>query len=681
MTEELGTVISTPDSPSPANMSFVVNSGAVHRGMFVELDYSEGTMIAFVNNLVKTNRYFERADSVKEFESNGVALNEQFPTTEWEFLVAQTRPLGVFRDGMIKRATLPAGPGTKVRVASKENLNRFLSFSQEDGLHLGEVEFHGIPVKLQLSKLLQKHAAILALSGAGKCVSPKTEILFSDGSRKEIGKLVDEKLSKGFKVEDGVEFTENNDPKLKVVSVNPNNRLTFSTIKAFTRRKAPKTMYQIKTRTGKQIELTPEHLVPVLDGEIRWTQAKDLREGNVLLGPKEAVGKKGTLQLELFFDPVLEITQFKPDFEYVYDLAVEARNFTANNLIIHNSYLVSVMLEELLDRKKEHGRIAVVVLDVHGEYTNFAQPVTDKEHKDYSSRSGVVKARDIKIGVPKLSAFMLSAMMPGSSAVQRRDLGRVMEKLKTEMKSGVGPYDLNSIKTEIIKDEEIKENSKKALLAWLGELEEMRLFGKFDSPAVEELVKPGELTVVDLSQIVNVKKKQLIVNYFSQKLFQMRRKKEIPPFLMVLEEAHQFIPERAGKETALARSILQTIAREGRKFGACLCLISQRPIQLSTTVLSQCNSHIILRITNPYDLKHIGQSCEGLDSRSEEMISGLKVGEALIIGEATGFPLFFKVRERKSPESSHEIPLELAAREFEEKSTEKKREAKQFLGE
>src|SRR3989344_3126320 len=100
MEKEIVTVISGMDSPSPSALDFVVNQGVVHRGQFVELDYSEGTMICLVTDVYKTNRYFERAESVKEFESSGTKLFEQFPTAEWEYLVAKTKPLGVFRGGL-----------------------------------------------------------------------------------------------------------------------------------------------------------------------------------------------------------------------------------------------------------------------------------------------------------------------------------------------------------------------------------------------------------------------------------------------------------------------------------------------------------------------------------------------------------------------------------------------------
>ena len=508
---EIGTVISTPDSPNPAKVSFVVDSSEpVHRGQFVEMEYSEGTLIALVNNVIKTNRYFERADSVKEFESNGLSLNEQFPSSEWEFLVAETRPLGVFTETLTKRSTFPLSPGTKVRIATEKNLKKFFHF-EENGLYLGKVEYHETDVKINLTRMLQKHIAILAQSGAGK------------------------------------------------------------------------------------------------------------------------------------------------------------------------SYFTSVLLEELLNRKPEQGRIATIVLDVHGEYTSFAEPVTDKKYVDYSSKTKLVNARNIRIGASKLSAGMFSSILPGLSAPQKRDLGRVIQTLQKKMKEGLGPYSLNDLRKELSKDEQVKDATEKVLNSWFAELDSLNLFAETDSPSIEDLVEPGKMTVIDLSDIINLKKKQIMVNYFANKLFFLRRKKSIPPFLLILEEAHQFIPQNVSKEGAISRSILETIAREGRKFGASLCLISQRPIQLSTTILSQCNTNIILRITNPYDLKHIGESAEGMDSRSLDMITVLRVGEALILGEATGFPLFFKVRKRNSMESKHEKSLEDSAKEFESNAEEKENEARQFL--
>ena len=247
------------------------------------------------------------------------------------------------------------------------------------------------------------------------------------------------------------------------------------------------------------------------------------------------------------------------------------------------------------------------------------------------------------------------------------------------MKNGLGPFDFKTVKNALLNDKEINDKTKKVLLGWIDHLDDLHLFGKFDSPSLLDVVKPGHLTIIDLSDVINMKKKQIIVSYLAQKLFYERRKKAIPPFLLVVEEAHQFIPEMAKAEKSITKGIMQTIAREGRKFGASLCLVSQRPIQLDTTTLSQCNNKLILRITNPYDLTHIGKSAEGIDSNSEQMLTSLRVGEALIVGEATGHPVFFKVRKRKSQPSKHEIPMEQAARDFETNSKQNDADTEQFL--
>lgn len=80
---------------------------------------------------------------------------------------------------------------------------------------------------------------------------------------------------------------------------------------------------------------------------------------------------------------------------------------------------------------------------------------------------------------------------------------------------------------------------------------------------------------------------------------------------------------------------------------ACLCLISQRPKKLSSTVLSQLNSKMVLNIKNPYDLKHLMDSSEAITKEYADMISGLGVGEMLLIGSAVNYPIFIDIRERK----------------------------------
>ena len=166
--EPIGTIVSTLESPTPSKIDFVVMNGKVHRGQFIEIPFSEGLLMGMITNVRKTNKYFERADAVKEYESQGAKLFEQFPVNDWEYVLAEVNPLGIFVEKKFKRTTFPPSPGTSVYNAEPQNIEQFLGLDVEKGLELGEMEFHPVKIKLNLSRFFQKHVAILAMSGAGK---------------------------------------------------------------------------------------------------------------------------------------------------------------------------------------------------------------------------------------------------------------------------------------------------------------------------------------------------------------------------------------------------------------------------------------------------------------------------------------------------------------------------------
>jgi DNA helicase HerA-like ATPase len=66
---------------------------------------------------------------------------------------------------------------------------------------------------------------------------------------------------------------------------------------------------------------------------------------------------------------------------------------------------------------------------------------------------------------------------------------------------------------------------------------------------------------------------------------------------------------------------------------------------MSVTALSQCNTNLILRIRNPYDLDFIGRTSESIDRPALNMLPSLDIGEALFVGEAINFPVLFQIRK------------------------------------
>jgi DNA helicase HerA-like ATPase len=313
------------------------------------------------------------------------------------------------------------------------------------------------------------------------------------------------------------------------------------------------------------------------------------------------------------------------------------------------SHLSSVLIEEMLSRENSP---AMIVIDPHGEYTIFSQD------ERFSFKTKVWNKETISFATYKLSANSFAELIPEMSAAQRRDLAKIIEGLKRKKQA----YNLSDLIKEV-EGSDIKQNVKNALVSWLEDLNSTGLFSNINKPSLQELARVSGLSVIDLSSFVHLKEKQIVVTRIARSLFEARRNKIIPPFIIIIEESHQFCPQGEEESKAISRNVIEQIAREGRKFFASLVLISQRPIRLSTTALSQCNTHIILRITNPYDLQHIEESSEGITSEIARAISGLKVGEAFIVGEAVNFPILIKVRKR-SVKTKKEESIEEAVKEF-----------------
>lgn len=122
------------------------------------------------------------------------------------------------------------------------------------------------------------------------------------------------------------------------------------------------------------------------------------------------------------------------------------------------------------------------------------------------------------------------------------------------------------------------------------------------------------------------------------------------PLLVVLEEAHSYL--KAGEDSISSRTV-QMIAKEGRKYGVGLLLVTQRPSELDETVLSQCGTMIALRMNNAKDRGHIRSAVQDELQSMVDLLPSLRTGEALISGEAVKIPSRVKfIKIANAPKSS-----------------------------
>ena len=142
---------------------------------------------------------------------------------------------------------------------------------------------------------------------------------------------------------------------------------------------------------------------------------------------------------------------------------------------------------------------------------------------------------------------------------------------------------------------------------------------------------------------------------FQYKLWQTKDERKKDPILFICEEAHRYVPNHGEAQYKEAQEAIRRIAKEGRKYGLGLGLISQRPSDVESTVLSQCNSWIILRLTNSGDQEHVAKFLPDSLSGLTKMLPALTRREALFVGEAAALPSRIRIKklpEEKLPDSN-----------------------------
>ncbi|WP_429023051.1 ATP-binding protein [Aeromonas allosaccharophila] len=132
-----------------------------------------------------------------------------------------------------------------------------------------------------------------------------------------------------------------------------------------------------------------------------------------------------------------------------------------------------------------------------------------------------------------------------------------------------------------------------------------------------------------------------LLEMYSEVLFK-RGQGNSHPTLLVLEEAHQYIRDPYNEDSNQVKAY-ERIAKEGRKFGCSLLVSTQRPSELSSTVLAMCSNWISLRLTNERDLTTLRYAVEHGNEQLINEISGLPRGDAIAFGSAFNLPIRFSI--------------------------------------
>lgn len=335
---------------------------------------------------------------------------------------------------------------------------------------------------------------------------------------------------------------------------------------------------------------------------------------------------------------------------------------------------VAAVIHSILERGKDEGyenwSPRIVILDPHNEY-GTAFPA----HSRLSTDDGTLSLPYWLLNFQETVALLIGktefvatsqANIVKSALMDARNEGATALGLTggTITVDSPVPYKLATLRAKIEADkppQASKQDSHNSILQKLDILEaDARLKflmtewpGGADDPfpgVVTQLMGDGpQPRVIDLSGVPNevagVSSAVVARTLFNLKVWQTVEERAKDPVLLVCEEAHRYVPNRGEAQYEAAQEAIRRIAKEGRKYGVGLLLVSQRPSEVEATVLSQCNSWIVLRVANDADREHVKAILPDSMAGLTKMLSGLRRQEAIFVGQAAMLPSRIMIRD------------------------------------
>lgn len=193
----------------------------------------------------------------------------------------------------------------------------------------------------------------------------------------------------------------------------------------------------------------------------------------------------------------------------------------------------------------------------------------------------------------------------------------------------------------------------------------------YKSEDFEEIVKQfigylnkSNITIVDISGVpfevlsITISLISRIVFDFCFHYSKLRHEKNLlndVPVMIVCEEAHNYVPQSENAEYRASRKSIERIAKEGRKYGLGLTMVSQRPSEVSETIFAQCNNFIAMRLTNSNDQNYVKRLFPDNSNAIADILPNLAPGEAVVVGDAVLLPSVIKMTKPKPEPRSQSV--------------------------
>lgn len=315
------------------------------------------------------------------------------------------------------------------------------------------------------------------------------------------------------------------------------------------------------------------------------------------------------------------------------------------------SNTVAVLIDQLLSYN-----VPVFVFDMHGEYRDAKFP------------NGSVNVIQPKINPEYMSFYEIKRLVniPNNAYIQERHFRMAFNKAKDQIHQGTHrTYKFLDAMYNILKDESLEEKSDKQIVDVMNKIEDAK--DKYDNlfdnnkGNILTSIKVGHVNVLDLSQ-TDDPVSEVLVSHIMRNSLQRRKNffhggsDEVleHPVFYIIEEAHILAPN---KRDSQSKHWIQRVAREGRKFGLGLCLVSQSPKTVDHDALSQMNNMIILRLVEPEDQRHVQSASESLSKDLINQLPSLNVGEAIVLGLMSKVPTLVKIDEFKGRRTGGDLDI------------------------